>query len=62
MQQGRPRSVEWFKNKIAEFGKPGALDLIRDGKEVEHVFFGRLNMFFYDPKFKQNSHTMIGFH
>ena len=30
--RGRPRSVEWFKNKIAEFGKPGALDLIRDGK------------------------------
>ena len=50
--RGRPRSVEWFKNKIAEFGKPGALDLIRDGKRSKKVFFGRLNMFFYDPKFK----------
>ena len=50
--RGRPRSVEWFKNKIAEFGKPGALDLIRDGKRSRNVFFGRLNMFFYDPKFK----------
>ena len=46
--RGRPRSVEWFKNKIAEFGKPGALDLIRDGKRSRNVFFGRLNMFFYD--------------
>ena len=50
--RGRPRSVDWFKNKIAEFGKPGALDLIRDGKRSRNVFFGRLNMFFYDPKFK----------
>ena len=50
--RGRPRSVEWFKNKIAEFGKPGALDLIRDGKRSKKVFFGRLNMFFYDPKLK----------
>ena len=50
--KGRPRSVDWFKDKIAEFGKPGALDLIRDGKRSRNVFFGRLNMFFYDPKFK----------
>jgi hypothetical protein len=50
--KGRPRSVDWFKSKIAEFGKPGALDLIRDGKRSKKVFFGRLNMFFYDPKFK----------
>ena len=46
--KGRPRSVDWFKSKIAEFGKPGALDLIRDGKRSRNVFFGRLNMFFYD--------------
>ena len=50
--RGRPRSVDWFKDKIAEFGKPGALDLIRDGKRSKNVFFGRLNMFFYDPKLK----------
>ena len=51
--KGRPRSVDWFKSKIAEFGKPGALDLIRDGKRSKKVFFGRLNMFFYDPKLKK---------
>ena len=51
--KGRPRSVDWFKDKIAEFGKPGALDLIRDGKRRRgKPFSGRLNMFFYDPKFK----------
>ena len=31
-QGGRPRSTEWYKDKIRELGKPGAMDLIRDGK------------------------------
>ena len=51
--KGRPRSTQWFRDKIAEFGKPGAMDLIRDGKRDNAPFFGRLNMFFYDPKFKK---------
>ena len=50
---GRPRSTSWYKDKIAEFGKPGAMDLIRDGKRKSSPFYGRLNMFFYDPKFKK---------
>tara|TARA_R100001377_G_scaffold66345_1_gene41580 strand:- start:127 stop:684 length:558 start_codon:yes stop_codon:yes gene_type:complete len=50
--QGRPKSTDWFKNKIKEFGKPGAMDLIRDGKRKNSPFYGRLNMFFYDPKLK----------
>ena len=25
---GRPRSTQWYLDKIKEFGKPGALDLI----------------------------------
>ena len=49
---GRPRSTQWYQDKIREFGKPGALDLIRDGKRANRPFYGRLNMFFYDPKFK----------
>ena len=49
---GRPRSTDWYKDKIKEFGKPGALDLIRDGKRSSSPFYGRLNMFFYSPKFK----------
>ena len=51
--KGRPRSTDWFRDKIKEFGQPGALDLIRDGKQKRTPFFGRLNMFFYDPKFKK---------
>ena len=51
--KGRPRSTDWFKDKIAEFGKPGALDLIRDGKRNRTPFYGRLNMFLYAPKLKK---------
>jgi len=50
--KGRPKSTQWYRDKIKEFGKPGALDLIRDGKRNNKPFFGRLNMFFYDPKLK----------
>ena len=49
----RPRSTEWYKDKIKELGTPSALDLIRDGKKSTRPFFGRLNMFIYDPKFKK---------
>ena len=51
--KGRPKSTQWFRDKIKEFGKPGAMDLIRDGKRDNKPFFGRLNMFFYDPKHKK---------
>ena len=50
---GRPKSTQWYKDKIKEFGKPGALDLIRDGKRDNKPFVGKLNMFFYDPKHKK---------
>ena len=51
--KGRPKSTDWYRDKIKEFGKPGAMDLIRDGKRNNNPFYGRLNMFFYDPKFKK---------
>jgi len=51
--KGRPRSTQWYRDKIKEFGKPGALDLIRDGKRDTKPFYGKLNMFFYDPKWKK---------
>ena len=51
--KGRPKSTDWYRDKIKEFGKPGAMDLIRDGKRDNNPFFGRLNMFFYDPKYKK---------
>ena len=50
--KGRPKSTDWYRDKIREFGTPKALDLIRDGKQATSPFFGRLNMFFYDPKLK----------
>ena len=51
--KGRPKSTDWFKDKIREFGQPKAMDLIRDGKQASRPFIGRLNMFFYDPKLKK---------
>ena len=51
--KGRPKSTDWYRDKIREFGTPKALDLIRDGKQATRPFFGRLNMFFYDPKLKK---------
>ena len=47
---GRPKSTQWYRDKIKEFGKPGAMDLIRDGKQSRTPHYGRINMFFYDPK------------
>jgi|TARA_R110000803_G_scaffold150736_1_gene215977 hypothetical protein len=49
----KPQSIEWYRNKIREFGKPGGLDLIRDGKRVNTASLTNLNMFFYDPKYKK---------
>ena len=50
---GRPKSTDWYKDKIKEFGTPKSLDLIRDGKRNDRPFYGRLNMFIYDPKLKK---------
>jgi|TARA_R110001583_G_scaffold167967_3_gene320758 hypothetical protein len=50
---GRPRSTSWYRDKIREFGKPGAMDLIRDGKRAATPYYGKMNMFFYDPKHKK---------
>ena len=52
-QKGRPRSTEWFKDKIKELGEPKPLDLIRDGKRANAPFYGRLNMFTYSPKHRK---------
>ena len=50
--RGQERSVSWFRTKIREFGAPSSTDLIREGKRARTPFFGRLNMFFYSPKYK----------
>ena len=48
--KGRPKSTEWYREKIKEFGTPTSLDLIRDGKRSTKPHFGRLNMFIYSPR------------
>ena len=52
-QRDRPRSTSWYREKIRELGTPTTLDLIRDGKQNRRPFYGRLNMFVYDPKHKK---------
>ena len=36
--RGRPRSTQWYRDKIKEFGAPGAMDLLRDGKRNNKPF------------------------
>ena len=44
---GRPKSVQWFRNKIKELGDPTPSQLIRDGQvRSGRPFIGLLNMFF----------------
>ena len=47
------KSVNWFREKIQEFGKPGPQQLLRDGRRTKGVNFGTLNMFIYSPKHKK---------
>ena len=50
---GKPKSTQWFRDKIKEFGTPTSSNLIRDGKRTSVPTFGLLNMFIYDPKGKK---------
>ena len=54
--KGRPKSTQWYKDNIKEFGQPSAQDLIRDGKRTNKPFYDKLNMFIYNPKFKKKLH------
>ena len=50
--RGQERSVSWFRKKIKEFGAPTSVELVREGKRSNTPFRGKLNMFFYSPKYK----------
>ena len=50
---GKPKSTDWFRRKIKEFGTPTQTQLMKDGKITARPNFGRLNMFVYDPKLKK---------
>ena len=41
-----------YRNRIRELGTPSQSELLRDGKLTGRVNFGRLNMYVYDPKYK----------
>tara|TARA_B100000161_G_scaffold52181_2_gene34064 strand:+ start:2066 stop:2605 length:540 start_codon:yes stop_codon:yes gene_type:complete len=43
---------QWYRNRIRELGTPSQSELLRDGKLTGRVNFGRLNMYVYDPKYK----------
>ena len=50
---GRPKSTDWYRRKIKEFGTPTQTQLMREGKVTARPNFGKLNLFVYDPKFKK---------
>ena len=49
--KGRPKSTQWFRDKIKEFGKPTSAQLIRDGKRSSRPFYGLLNIEQYSDGF-----------
>ena len=40
---GRPKSTQWYRNKIREFGTPTQTQLMREGKVTARPNFGKLN-------------------
>ena len=53
-QGGIRKSVDWYKRNIADLGnRATAAALMRSGKLNGIPSKGRLNFFFYDPKYKQ---------
>ena len=43
---------QWYRNRIRELSAPSSSELIRDGRLSGRYHIGRLNMFLYDPKYK----------
>jgi len=43
---------QWYRNRIRELGTPTQSELLRDGRLAGRFHVGRLNMFVYDPKYK----------
>jgi hypothetical protein len=51
-QSSGDEPFKWFRNRIKEFGTPSRNQLMREGKITATPNFGRMNLFFYDPKYK----------
>jgi len=51
---GKDRSVRWFRDKVRELGEIPPQRLVREGFVTARPNFGRMNFFYYDPKYKNN--------
>lgn len=49
---GREKSIRWFRDKIRDFGTPPPLQLVNEGEVRPYPYFGRMNFFLYDAKYK----------
>ena len=48
-----PKSYDWYRNKVSTMTTPGARSLINKGKATLRPKYGIMNLFGYDPKFKE---------
>lgn len=49
---GKERSIRWFRDQIRELGTPTPRSLVTEGKVTARPNLGRMNFFYYDPKYK----------
>ena len=50
-----PKSYDWYRKKVQSMTTPGARGLINQGKATVAPKYGMMNLFGYDPKFKELS-------
>jgi hypothetical protein len=48
-----PKSYDWYRKKVNAMTTPGARSLINKGKATVAPKYGIMNLFGYDPKFKE---------
>ena len=48
-----PKSYDWYRKKVQSMTTPGARGLINQGKATVAPKYGMMNLFGYDPKYKE---------
>ncbi|MAK19675.1 MAG: hypothetical protein CMI72_04900 [Candidatus Pelagibacter sp.] len=48
-----PKSYNWYKKEVEKITTPGARSLINTGKATLRPKYGIMNLFGYDPKYKE---------
>jgi len=48
-----PKSYDWYRKQVQSMTTPGARALINQGKATVRPKYGVMNLFGYDPKFKE---------